>query len=89
VRPPVALVPRALVAVPVAERAVVLRADRAAVPRVDELAPVARAVAVVLGRPAERLAALVLTDRVLPELAGLRPAVAPVVVCTGTEFPPS
>jgi len=89
VRPPVALVLRVLVAVPVAERAVVLRADRAAVPRVDELAPVARAEAVVLGRPAERLVALVLTDRVLPELAGLRRAVAPVVVCTGTDFPPS
>jgi hypothetical protein len=71
-----------------AERAVVLRVDLAAVPRVDDLAPVARA-ALVVDRPAERLAALVLTDRVLPELAGLRRAGARVVVCTGTDFPPS
>jgi hypothetical protein len=71
-----------------AERAVVLRVDLAAVPRVDGLAPVARA-ALVVDRPAERLAALVLTDRVLPELAGLRRAGARVVVCTGTDFPPS
>ena len=89
VRPPVALVPRVLFAVPAAERAVVLRVDRAAVPLMDDLAPVARAVALELGRPAERLAALVLTDRVLSELAGLRRAVARVVVCTGTDFPPS
>jgi hypothetical protein len=66
----------------------VLRVDLAAVPRVDDLAPVARA-ALVVDRPAERLAALVLTDRVLPELAGLRRAGARVVVCTGTDFPPS
>jgi hypothetical protein len=71
------------------ERAAVLRADRAVVVRTDDLAPFARAVAVVLGRPAERLPALVLTDRVLLELAGLRRAVARAVVCTGTEFPPS
>jgi hypothetical protein len=75
-------------AAPLAERAVVLRVDLAAVPRVDDLAPVARA-ALVVDRPAERLAALVLTDRVLPELAGLRRAGARVVVCTGTDFPPS
>jgi hypothetical protein len=66
----------------------VLRADLAVVPRAVDLAPVARAVAFALGRPAERCEALVLTDRVLP-LAGLRRAVARVVVCTGTEFPPS
>jgi len=89
VRPPAALMPRVLFAVPAVECAVVLRVDDAAVPRVDELAPVARAVALVLGRPAERLTALVLTDRVLLELAGLRRAVARVVVCTGTDFPPS
>jgi hypothetical protein len=80
---------RAVLLVLRADVAAVLRVDLAAVPRADDLAPVARAVALVLGRPAERGEALVLTDRVLLELAGLRRAVAPVVVCTGTEFPPS
>lgn len=65
----------------------VLRAALRLVLRVVDLAPVARAVAFALGRPAERREALVLTDRALP--AGLRRAVARVVVCTGTEFPPS
>jgi hypothetical protein len=58
---------------------VVLRAD------VLALAPLAA----VLGRPAERCAALLLADRVFAELAGVRRAVARAVVCTGTEFPPS
>jgi hypothetical protein len=53
------------------------------------LAPVARAVALVLGRPAERLEALVLIDFVRVVRAGERRAVARVVVCTGTDFPPS
>jgi hypothetical protein len=57
--------------------ALVLRADVR-----DRLAPVAV-------RPAERREALLLADRVLPELAGVRRAVARVVVCTGTDFPPS
>jgi hypothetical protein len=76
-----AVVPCAAVPCAVVPCAVVLR--------VADLAPFARAVAVLFDRPAERLEALVLTDRVLPELAGLRRAVARVVVCTGTEFPPS
>jgi hypothetical protein len=81
---------------PVAERAVVelpavrrapLPAERAVEPRAGVFA--VRDEVVVLGRPAERREALLLTDRALPELAGLRPAVARVVVCTGTDFPPS
>jgi hypothetical protein len=68
--------------------AVVLCVDPAAVPRVVDVPPVARAVALVLGRPAERLEALVI-DRVRVERVGLRRAVARVVVCTGTDFPPS
>jgi hypothetical protein len=51
------------------------------------LVPAVLALAV-LGR-AERREALVLADRALPEFAGLRWAAARVVVCTGTEFPPS
>jgi hypothetical protein len=56
--------------------------DFAVAARADFLAPVAA------GR-AERREALVLADRVLPEFAGLREAAVRVVVCTGTEFPPS
>lgn len=67
----------------------VLRVDPAELPRVVDVAPVARAVALVLGRPAERLEALVLIDRVRLERAGVRRAVALAVVCTGTDSPPS
>jgi hypothetical protein len=87
-----AVVPRA---VPVALLPVlrlvppVLRVDFAAVLRAADWTPVTRVLALVLGRPAERLTALVLIDRVLREPAGLRRAVARDVVCTGTDFPPS
>jgi hypothetical protein len=57
----------------------VLRAGRVA-GRADDLVPVDLAVALEVGRAAERLAALVLTDRALPALAGLRRADARVVV---------
>jgi hypothetical protein len=57
----------------------VLRAGRVA-GFADDLVPVDLAVALVVGRAAERLAALVLTDRALPALAGLRRADARVVV---------
>jgi hypothetical protein len=67
----------------------VLRVDFAAVLRAAGWTPVTRVLALVLGRPAERLTALVLIDRVLREAAGLRRAVARDVVCTGTDFPPS
>jgi hypothetical protein len=70
-------------------RGLAVRADFVAVVRAGDLAPAGRAAAVVLGRPAERCEALELTDRVLPERAGLRPAFARAVVCTGTDFPPS
>ena len=82
------VVPRDVVLRLAALRAVRPDADFVAVPRADVLVPRCLAVAV-LGRPAERREALVLADRVLPEFAGLRRAVARVVVCTGTEFPPS
>jgi hypothetical protein len=65
------------------------RADFVVVLRADDLALVDRAEAVLLGRPVERCEALVLGDRVLAERAGLRPAAARAVVCTGTDFPPS
>ena len=71
------------VLLPLAElRAVRPDDDFADAARADFLAPVAA------GR-AERREALVLADRVLPEFAGLREAAVRVVVCTGTEFPPS
>jgi hypothetical protein len=60
-----------------------VRVDFAAVVRAAD-----RVLDLVLGRPAELLA-LVLIDRVLREAAGLRRAVARDVVCTGTAFPPS
>jgi hypothetical protein len=56
-----------------------LRAGRVA-GRTDDLVPVDLAATLVVGRAAERLAALVLTDRALPALAGLRRADARVVV---------
>jgi hypothetical protein len=84
---------RAVVRAPLVVRAVLrglaVRADFVAVVRAGDLPPAGRAAAVVLGRPAERCEALELTDRVLPERAGLRPAFARAVVCTGTDFPPS
>ncbi len=84
---------RTVVRAPLVVRAVLrglaVRADFVVVVRAGDLPPAGRAAAVVLGRPAERCEALELTDRVLPERAGLRPAFARAVVCTGTDFPPS
>ena len=81
------MVPRDVVLRLAALRAVRPDADFVAVLRADVLVPAVPALAV-LGR-AERCEALVLADRVLPEFAGLRRAAARVVVCTGTDFPPS
>jgi hypothetical protein len=69
-------------------RVLAVRVDFLAVLRAGDLLPAGRAVALVVGRAAERCEALVLTDRALAERAGLRPAAARAVVCTGTDFPP-
>jgi hypothetical protein len=69
-------------------RGLAVRVDLLAVLRAGDLLPAGRAVALVVGRAAERCEALVLTDRALAERAGLRPAAARAVVCTGTDFPP-
>jgi hypothetical protein len=84
---------RVVVRAPPVVRAVLLRglavrADFVVVLRADDLLPAGRAAALVVGRAAERCEALVLTDRALAERAGLRPAAARAVVCTGTDFPP-